>query len=164
LSRDTADVIRFSGGEYFAVQRGTSAVLVGAPRSVAEAEDTAETLSRLGVRRLEWILLLDSSGVDAPMLRLAQTFSCGRIAAPDESETRAFAYSSGLALTALKDGEFTAWDAVGVKIDSGAVTFSFDAGQALKSEGKCVIMGKTAPLTPVGNADLRCRFAAKGQA
>lgn len=159
LSRQTAELLLLNEGETLLLTRGGRAVLVGAPASARQADALADALERLGVTRLDAVLLPDPTQLRQPVHALAERLGCDWLAAPDTPSVRAFCQAAGLTLASPPEGTFFPLG-VPAQWTGDGVRFFFADGAVLKSGGKCVILiERVRPLWPPGRDITRYRLA-----
>ncbi|MEG2204386.1 MAG: ComEC/Rec2 family competence protein, partial [Oscillospiraceae bacterium] len=162
LSIPTAELVLSPTSGAAALVRRDSAVLLGAPKDARSAEEFSDALARLGVRRIEAILLADPIGAAQPIAALAARFGCDRLLAPDTNRVRGFCGSSGLTLCALPEDPVWLCGAR-LTLEAQTATFLFPDGTLLKTGAECAIISQyPRPLPSLGEGISRYRYTIPG--
>lgn len=149
LSRDRADLLLTENGAACIVCR-SAAVLLGSPESLWEANQLADAMDRVGVRRIDAVLLERGEALTLPVAALLDRFDGPRVvAASDSFALRRFCQAASM-VPCRPPTQLPLFGRCLLGEIPGGYQISFSGASLLKSNRECAIIGKYTRAMPLG--------------
>ena len=141
LSRNRADLLLTESGVSCIAYR-SSAVILGAPEDLWESERLADAMTRIGVQRIDAVILERGEAVDLAVFALLNRFDGSRrIAASDSFALRRFCSAAGM-IPCEPPAQTLIFSRSLLTEVEGGYQISFSDASLLKSNRECAIIGK----------------------
>lgn len=148
LDKDRAYLLLFEDFDCCAVIKSGHALIFGSAENTYQLYDIENAFTRLGVQRLDGVIVTRHEQLNYMTVSLADQFGCEAVFAEGDRYYSQLCRSAGLKLYHLPaDGKFFG-KVTYIPAESG-FELTFESGKILKSGGKYVIIGRYHPMLPI---------------
>ena len=140
LNLGQVDVLITEQNQCVAVVKSNHALVIGSPKTAAEARRLAESMTRLGATKLDAVILPDFNNTGTGLSSLMKAFDCDLLISRTAPSTLAFCLTNNLSLSPLED-EMLLFGGIKSEFNQDLVTLTFkEDGKITKTANACDII------------------------
>jgi len=140
VGQNQADILFFEQSGAAAVVKGGHAVIIGAPQNRWQLNNIQTAFDRMGVERLDAVLLQNSDFAGYHLAKLVSEYGCEAVICDNNRSTAAFCGETGTTLYQYPD-EASLFGSAKISADSQQVEIIFNNCKLLKNQDSCDIIG-----------------------
>ena len=140
VGQNQADILFFEQSGCTAIAKGGHAVMIGAPQNRWQLNNIQTAFDRLGVERLDAVLLQNSDFAGYHLAKLVSEYGCEAVICDNIRSAAAFCGETGTTLYQYPD-EASLFGSGKISADSQQVEIIFNNCKLLKNQDSCDIIG-----------------------